>query len=259
MLMIKYSNGEVIVTQTTLMNNDSYHLNVTWTLFPLTSEITDVSLYVTTYLRPSNSLFLKRTFLAYWIGIIHGSRPSNSKRKTNGQLSISRRSTITDNFFGFYAEDQEVAYALKFEQLPDWGNVGVLASMQIDAIRFQYNFDKISLDQTVSFAYNVLTLTKNSDIGFQQLSDLNGLFDAKPSTTLQLNSRDYRTFIEANNIKFIIYDKNQLDSKIVNCKLLELVYSNDRYAIFKIKPPVIARAFLKLSIDSTISVSLRKD
>jgi hypothetical protein len=233
MLMIKYSNGEVIVTQTTLMNNDSYHLNVTWTLYPLTSEITDISLYVSTYFDPRFS-FDK----AYVPGILNWEnpwvRPSNSKGNEWAVVNFTR-STITDNFFGFYAEEQEVAFALKFEQLPDWGNVGVLASMQIDAIRFQYDFDKISLDQTVSFAYNVLTLAKNSDTGFQQLSDLNGLFDAKPSTTLQLNSRDYRTFIEANNIKFIVYDKNQLDTKIVNCKLLELVYSNDRYAIFKIK------------------------
>jgi hypothetical protein len=50
-----------------------------------------------------------------------------------------------------------------------------------------------------------------------------------------LNGRDYRDNIEKENIIFIVYDKNQLDTKIINGKLLELVYSNDRYVIFKIK------------------------
>ena len=33
-------------------------------------------------------------------------------------------------------------YGIKFNDLPSWGNIGVLTSNQIDAIRFQYHFDK---------------------------------------------------------------------------------------------------------------------
>lgn len=235
MLMIKYSNGEVAVTQTTTMNNESYPLNVTWSLYPLISEITNVSLYITTFFD------LQFSFLqAYIPGILDWDnpwvKPSNYSENEWAVVNFTK-STVTDNFFGFYANDEKVAYALEFNELPDWGNVGALESMQIDAIRFQYDFDKIGLGQTVSFAYNVLTVAKDSNVGFQHLSDLNGLFDARLSTALQLNSSDYRTYIEGNNIKFIVYDKNQLDTKIANCKLLELIYSNDRYAIFKIKPP----------------------
>jgi hypothetical protein len=192
-------------------------------------------LYVTTFLD------LQFSFLqAYIPGILDWDnpwvKPSNYSKNEWAVVNFTK-STVTDNFFGFYANDEKVAYALEFNELPDWGNVGALESMQIDAIRFQYDFDKIGLGQTASFAYNVLTVTKDSNVGFQQLSDLNGLFDARFSTALQLNSSDYQTYIEGNNIKFIVYDKNKLDTKIANCKLLELIYSNDRYAIFKIKPP----------------------
>ena len=65
--------------------------------------------------------------------------------------------------------------------------------------------------------------------------DVKSLFDLKPTSSFNLMSRDYRDYIEDNNVGFIVYDKNQLDTKIVRCKLLELVYSNDRYVIFKIK------------------------
>ena len=69
----------------------------------------------------------------------------------------------------------------------------------------------------------------------QDLSELISLFDSKLESEHDVLSRDYHTYIEDNNIEFIVYDKNQLDTKLVNSKLLKLIYSNDRYAIFKIK------------------------
>ncbi|MBE3116523.1 hypothetical protein IMZ68_04895, partial [Candidatus Bathyarchaeota archaeon] len=50
-----------------------------------------------------------------------------------------------------------------------------------------------------------------------------------------ITTRDYHDYIQANNIQFIVYDKNQLDTKIIHSKMLELIYSNDRYVIFKIR------------------------
>ena len=68
----------------------------------------------------------------------------------------------------------------------------------------------------------------------QNLSELEGLFDFNPAATFDVVSRDYHDYIKENNIDFLVYDKNQLDTKVVRAKILELVYSNDRYAIFKI-------------------------
>jgi hypothetical protein len=233
-LTIKYSNGEVALTQTILMKDNRYPLNVKWTAYPLTSEIANVSLYISTFFD------LQFSFdQAYIPGILNWENPWNnpSDRSGNEWAVVNfTKSTLTGDFLGFYSADEEIAYALRFENIPDWGNVGALASMQIDALRFQYDFDRIEAGQTVPLAYDVLTVVKDSRTGFQQLSDLNGLFEMKLSAKLQLNSSDYRTYIEENNIEFIIYDKNQLDTKIANCRLLELVYSNDRYVIFRIKP-----------------------
>ncbi|MCW4046436.1 MAG: hypothetical protein NWE99_02590 [Candidatus Bathyarchaeota archaeon] len=232
-LLISYSNGEVAVSQTVLMQNDSYPLNVTWTVTALRSDITNVSLYV------SNFFDLQFSFLkAYVPGILDWqnpwSNPSNSQGNEWAVVNFTR-STLTDNYVGFYDDENAVAFGLRFEELPDWGNVGALANMQIDAVRFQYNFDKISVNQTVSFSYQVLTFSKNSYSAMQQPNELKNMFDTKPATTFVVSSRDYHDYINANNIKFIVYDKNQLDTKIVNCKLLELIYANDRYVIFRIK------------------------
>jgi hypothetical protein len=119
--------------------------------------------------------------------------------------------------------------------LPTWGNVGALDNMQIDAVRLQYNFDKVSLTQTPSFTYQFLTFWKNSLSQLQNLRDLKSLFAFKPATAFALTSRDYHDYIKEKNIGFIVYDKNQLDTKLIRAKILELIYSNDRYVIFKIK------------------------
>jgi len=232
-LVIHYFNDEINITQTILVQNDSYPINFAWTLSPLKSQISNAALYVSTFF-DLHFAFEK----AYVPGVLDWenpwSRPSYSQGNDWAVVNFSR-STLTDNYLGFYNENEEVFFALNFKELPDWGNVGVLASRQIDAIRFQYNFDKININQTAFFTYQVLTFSKSSYPEMQQLNDVKNLFGVKPLTPFEVKSRDYHDFINEKNIKFVVYDKNQLDTTIIRCKLLELVYSNDRYVIFKVK------------------------
>jgi hypothetical protein len=232
-LIINHFNNEVNITQTILVGNDSYPINVAWTLSPIGSELRDAALYVSNFFDLSFS-FKK----AYVPGVLDWEnpwdRPSNSQGNEWAVTNFSR-STLTDNYLGVYDEQNEVVFALNFNELPDWGNVGALGSRQIDAIRFQYNFDKISINQTASFTYQILTFSKSSFPEMQDLSDLKSLFAFKPATAFEVYSRDYRDYIRDYNIGFLVYDKNRLDTKIFSCKLLELVYSNDRYVILRIK------------------------
>jgi len=232
-LMIRYFNDEVSITQTILVQNDTYPINVAWTLSPVESEISNVALYVSTFFDLHFSFEE-----AYIPGVLDWenpwSKPSNSIENEWAVVNFSR-TTLTDTCLGFYDAAEEVVFALNLKELPDWGNVGVLASMQIDAVRFQYNFDKININETASFTYQFLTFSKTSSPETPNLKDLKSLFDFKPATAFDLKSRDYHDYIKDYNIGFLVYDKNELDTKIIRCKLLEVVYSNDRYTIFKIK------------------------
>jgi hypothetical protein len=232
-LMIHYFNDEVSITQTLIFQNDTYPINVNWTVSPVNSEISNVALYVT------NFFDLRFSFTeAYVPGVLNWENPwSHPSNSVGNEWAVTNftRSILTDNYLGFYDPTDEVAFALKFEELPDWGNVGALGSMQIDAVRFQYNYDKISINQTESFAYQVLTFWKNGFPQMHNLSDLKSLFDFKTATPFEVASRDYHDYIKQNNIGFIVYDKNQLDTKLIRAKILELVYSNDRYAVFKVR------------------------
>ncbi|MBN1358645.1 hypothetical protein JW988_07745 [Candidatus Bathyarchaeota archaeon] len=232
-LVIRYFNDEVSITQTTIVQNDTYPITVDWSLSPTESEISDVSLYLSTFFD------LQFSFEeAYVPGILDWQNPwSNPSNIVENEWAVVNfsRSTLTGNYLGFYDSIQEVVFALNFQELPDWGNVGVLASNQIDAVRFQYNFDKIDINQTASFSYQYTTFSKTSFPEMPNLTDLKSMFGFTPAAEFELKSRDYHEYIKEENIGFIVYDKNQLDTKIIRCKLLEIVYSNDRYVIFKIK------------------------
>jgi hypothetical protein len=232
-LIIHYFNDEIAITQTILVRNDSYPIGVTWSLSPQKSEITHTALYISTFFDLHFS-FEK----AYVPGVLDWenpwSKPSNSQGNQWAVVNFSS-STLTDSFLGFYDEKAEVAFAMNLSVLPDWGNVGALGSMQIDAVRLQYDFEKVSVNQTVSFTYQILTFSKSSFPKMQNLGELKSLFDFHPTTAFDVKSRDYHDYIKKHNIGFIVYDKNQLDTKMISSKLLEMVYSNDRYVIFKIK------------------------
>jgi hypothetical protein len=232
-LEIRYFNDEVSITQTIIVQNDNYPISVAWAVSPVESDLNNIALYLSTFFDLHFSF--KEAYIPSvldwenpWI------RPSDSIENEWAVVNFSS-TTLSDTYLGFYDPTDEIVFALNLKELPDWGNVGVLASNQIDAVRFQYNFDKINVNKTASITYDFITFSKTSALETPNLKDLKSLFVFKPATTFGLESRDYHDYIIKYNIGFLVYDKNQLDTKIIRCKLLEVIYSNDRYAIFKIK------------------------
>jgi len=141
-------------------------------------------------------------------------------------------STLQDHYIGLYDDTNQLAFAFNFTDLPDWGNVGCLSNGQIDAVRFQYQFNQIDTNQTITRQYQILTLSKNS-FSTLQPNGLESLFNYQPGQ-LTVTSSDFKEYIAENKIEFIVYDKNQLNTDMIDCKFLQLIYSNDRYDIFKV-------------------------
>jgi hypothetical protein len=151
---------------------------------------------------------------------------------TNWAVATFTNTNLKDNYIGLYDDKNNVAFAFKFTDLPDWGNIGALGDRQIDAVRLQYQFNDLNVNQTSSRSYQVLTLSKNTFPTLQP-NTLQGLFNFKPAE-FTVTARDFTDYIKENNIGFIVYDRNKLDTQMIHSKLLQLIYSNDRYVIFKI-------------------------
>jgi hypothetical protein len=227
-----YSNDYVELTQTMIVQNDSYPINVSWALTAIQSDISNVTLYLTT------SFDLQFDFteaqipqLMNWVN--PWDVPSKTTDGNQWAVVTFTNSNLADHYIGLYDAKNQLAYAFNFTDLPDWGNIGALSSRQIDAVRFQYQFDEIGVNQTVTRQYQVVAFSKNNFPTLQP-ADLANLFNFQPGQ-YSVSTSDFKDCIAQNDIEFIVYDKNQLDTSMIQCpSFLAQIYSNDRYVIFKI-------------------------
>jgi hypothetical protein len=232
---ITYTNDDVSVTQTQLVQNTSYPAQITWSITPVKTQISNVTLYFTTFF----DLFFHFD-KAYLPGILNWENPWANPSEVHGTewaVTDFSKTNLTSNYLALQDETNHVYYAMEFQNLPDWGNIGVLASMQIDAIRLRYDFEKISPSQTETVAFKTLAFSEDSYYQPVQPDQVQNMFTEQPSGYYIVNSSDYRDFIKENNVGFLVYDKNQLDPNLVRSSILQLIYSNSRYAIFKINYP----------------------
>lgn len=232
-----FSNDDITLTKTMIFQNTSFPITVSWNLTPQKSQVQNVSLYLSTFFDLKYH-FEKVDIPNYmdWINPWDAPEPIKTIEGKIGEENSWAVASfagvhLKDSYIGLYDDANAVGYSFKFNDLPRWGNVGALGNKQIDAIRFVYEFSEVSAGQTVSSSYQVLALSESSFPTLQP-DDLEDLFSYQ--TGVAVVPRDFRGYIEANDIGFIVYDRNQLDTQMIHSKLLQLIYSNDRYVIFKI-------------------------
>ena len=239
----RYFNNQVTLTQKILVQNDSYPVNVSWSVSPIISDISNVTLCLVTRLDLQFD-FDKAQIPQLMDWVNPWDMPSEI---VNGQEWASvdfSGSDIVDHCVSICDQKKQTAVAFYFNDLPDWGRIGARSSHQIETLRYQYDFKQIRANQTVMRQYRVLTLTKNT-YPTLQLNELQGVFNFKCGQ-FPISIHNYKEYIAENNIEFIVYNKNQFDRQtnlplgsmflpqLAQCQFLELVYSNSRYDIFKI-------------------------
>lgn len=231
-----YTNDYVELTEAMVVDNSSYPIKISWTLTPLQTEIYNASLYLSTFF-DLNFDFEKAQIpqLLNWVNPWDAPASIKTVQGTEWAVANFSNADLKDNYIGLYDSKNDVAYAFKFNDLPEWGNIGALGNRQIDAVRFQYDFNSLKVNQTALRSYQVLTLSKNSYPSLQP-DTLQDLFNFKTSP-FTVSTRDFSDYIKENNIGFIVYDRNHLDTQMIHSKILQLIYSNDRYVIFKVLPP----------------------
>ncbi len=228
-----YANDNITLTETVTAQNDSYPLGISWSITPQRSEISNITLYLSTFF-DLQFKFDKAQIpqLIDWVNPWDAPPAITTTHGTDWAVATFSNTSLKDSYLGLYDDTNNIAFAFKFTDLPDWGNIGALANRQIDAVRFQYQFNDLTVNQTASRSYQVLTMSKNSYSPLQPDS-LQSLFGLK-TAPFTVATRDFSDYIAENNIGFIVYDRNQLDPQMIHSKLLQLIYSNDRYVIFKV-------------------------
>jgi hypothetical protein len=227
-LEVRFSNKYVALTETMLVQNYTFPSDISWTVTPLNGSIANVTLYLTNYFDPQFD-FDK----AQIPHLMNWANPWNvTSKSTDGNLWAVVNFPNATSYVGVYDDKDQIGYAFNFTDSPEWGNIGALSGGEIDAVRFQYQFNEINADQIVERQYQVLCLSKSNFTALQP-SNLESVLNFK-TEPFSIFTSDYKDYVAANDIGFLVYDKNQLDPNIVHLKFLQLIYSNNRYVIFKI-------------------------
>jgi hypothetical protein len=233
-ITIKYSAEEFSLKQSIFVSNQSFPITVTWELTAL-SNLSFATLYIGEYFDAAFS-FNK----VYVPGVLNWANPWDNASKVESDrwavTDFKRENLIAEKYINFVDEKNQVAYGIKFVDLPDSGNIGALSNKQIDAIRFIYNFYKIEANYTISTTYQILAFSQSSYPQLENLEQASSLFDIKTEEQFEVKTRNFASLIRDNNVGFIVYDVKLLDQSILNSEWLELVYANDKFAVCKINP-----------------------
>ena len=124
--------------------------------------------------------------------------------------------------------------ALEFDESPDWFSLGALNNRFIDALRLRYEFGDLDEGEKQEISFSILAYTFDpEEIEQWTTSDLKEQFDSQ--TDLPVNGRDFLTYIEEHNIKFVAVDTQQVISNIEVSPDLDKIYDNSRMIIYATK------------------------
>ncbi|MGW8289189.1 MAG: hypothetical protein ACWGNP_02850, partial [Candidatus Bathyarchaeia archaeon] len=124
--------------------------------------------------------------------------------------------------------------AFQFDEQPDGFNIGALNNRFIDAVRVRYAFGDLVEGEKhdVSF-FTLVHAFEFEEVTQWTISELKQRFIT--GTDLSIEARDFNTYIDDYNIKFVVVDTQQVVSTINATPALDKIYYNGRIAIYTTK------------------------
>ena len=117
------------------------------------------------------------------------------------------------------------------QQPPNWCNIGSLESRFIDAVRLTYYYDNITQNETKEVAYTILVHAfQDQEMVRWPYEILKNRFDDQ--SNLPLHARDFRTYIQQNNIKLVAVDTQRVVSTIPATPSLDKIYANNGASLY---------------------------
>jgi hypothetical protein len=124
--------------------------------------------------------------------------------------------------------------AVEFNQIPDVFSIGALTNRFIDAIRLTYDFGNLEAGEKGEVSFKVLLYAfQAQEVKRMDASELMQRYDM--NTVLPVKQRDFNTYIDEYNIKFVAVDTQQVPSNKPATPDLDRIYDNGRAVVYTTK------------------------
>ncbi|UCC57616.1 MAG: hypothetical protein JSW14_04340 [Candidatus Bathyarchaeum sp.] len=231
-LISEYTHELFTVEKVVTFSSNSSVINIKWKV-KAHQNLASAKLTVTNDLNPA---FHFRKALVP--GILEWQNPWDNASSINPEakwaLIEAYSHTLAENILAIHDSQYGVFAVFEFHDLPDWLNLGALDDRKIDALRLRYEFGNLAEGETREISSSALLYDSEiQDIEQWAVSDLKQLLDHE--TNMEIQERDFRTYIEEYNIKFVVVDSQKVLSENDVSPDLDRVYDNGRTIVYSTK------------------------
>jgi hypothetical protein len=231
-LVCEYVHELFTVEKTVTFSNNSSVINVEWKI-EAHQDLAKVKLAISNYMEPS--LDYKEALVP---GILDWQNPWDNATYVNAyrEWAVVEGSfnMLNESIVAVLDEQNGILAAFEFDDRPDWFTVGALDNRFIDTLRLQYELGDLDEGKNREISLSILVYAfEFEEIERWTESALKQQFDSK--TDLPVQERDFRTYIEEYNIKFVAVDTQKVLSNIEATPALDRVYDNGRATVYTTK------------------------
>ncbi len=231
-LVSEYSHELFTLEKVVTFHNESSVVNHVWR-FTALQDLIAIQMRVFCFAEPS--LDFKEAFVP---GVLEWQNPWDNPSRVNMSGIWALVEYSPNDWSGDIAAIFDVENGLQvifeFAEIPDWLNIGALGNRVIDALRVGYEFGNFTKEESREVSFSVLPYSFESrDIERGTQDDLKKFLDEY--TNLSVQGRDFLTYIEDYDIKFIVIDSQRFLSNMEASPILDRVFDNDKFVIYAIR------------------------
>ena len=230
-LVTEYAHDFFTVEKVVTFQSSSYAIDIDWSI-RAHEKLSNVTLSIQNFL--DISLDFKTALLP---GVLEWQNPwdnatfihpvQNWTLVQGAELLYEKLVAVLDTTNGLLA-------AYQFDEHPDGFNIGALNNRFIDAVRLRYTFGDLTKNEKHQVSYSTLIHAFEFEETTQwTTSELKQRFSAQADEPIE--GRDFNTYIDEHNIKFVVVDTQQVVSTINATPALDRIYYNGRIGVYSTK------------------------
>jgi hypothetical protein len=231
-LVSEYVHELFTVEKVVTLSSNSSVVNIEWNI-EAHQNLARVKLALSNYLEPS--LDYKEALVP---GVLEWQNPWDNPTYIDGFENWAVTEGPTDmldgNIVAMLDEKNGVLTVLELDDIPNWFTLGALRNRTIDALRLRYELGDLAEGEKTQVSLSVLVHAfEDEKVEKGTTEDLKQLLDAKMDLPVQV--RDFLTYIEEYNIKFVAVDTQRVLSNIKATPALDKIYNNGRIIVYTTK------------------------
>lgn len=229
-LVAEYTHELFTVKKTVTFSSNSSMIGMEWRV-EAKQDLRHVTLAVNSYMDPT--LDFKEAFVP---GVLEWEnpwdKPSYIEPDRRWAIREGPARMLDENVAAILDANHSILAVFEFGESLEWFNIGALGNYFIDSLRLTYDLGNLGIGESDVASLGVLVYAFE-DEEVERLTEPEFKQQYDSETGLPVQQRDYLTYIEEENIKFIIVDTEHISYSEDLVPALDVVYNNGRMKVYR--------------------------